>query len=79
MEEELFQNKTDGTSIWRDKNGAVRRQAFRNFDAYYSPEGKRHRVNGPALIIEDVEQYWINGTQISKEEHDRYRKLSLFW
>lgn len=36
--------------------------------------GVRHRLDGPAIIDprHDIETYWVNGKQFSKEEFDKH-------
>ena len=43
----------------------------------YTKNGLKHRANGPALSIGDSEWYYVNGSPVTREQHDTYRELNI--
>jgi hypothetical protein len=44
-------------------------------------ESIKHCSDGPAIIDDDkgIKEWWIEGKQITEEEHNKYLKNRAFW
>jgi len=52
-----------------EKNGKI---------CWYDENNKLHRLDGPAVVNSDrTEEYWINGTQLTKKNFDNYNKKEM--
>lgn len=87
IESELTKETSSFFTKWLDKDGQCRKQIFLrdnqiSFEGYYSSDGQRHRLAGPALIQGSKKEWWVEGQQIlchSQEEFEQYLKLKAFW
>ena len=49
-----------------EKNGKI---------CWYDENNRLHRLDGPAVVNSDrTEEYWINGTQLTKKNFENYNK-----
>ena len=65
---EIFYYKKD-TGIWHNPYGPA--IICKNGTKFYFIENKCHRLDGPARIwINGVEEYWVNGESLNKEEFE---------
>lgn len=60
--------------LHREGNPAIQIPGYEN---QYYEMGLKHRVDGPAIESIDGEEYWINGNQISKEQFELNKKLTI--
>jgi hypothetical protein len=76
---DLIYHREDGPAqIWYDETGKFSIHIWWN-------NGKKHRIDGPANIgyqndVIILEQYWINGEELSKQEFmilNRKRKFEI--
>jgi hypothetical protein len=45
---------------------------------WYDENNRLHRLDGPAVVNSDrTEEYWINGTQLTKKNFDNYNKKEM--
>ena len=81
MKEDLTLHQTNSHSIWRDRNGKVRKQAWEDphTEFHYDAEGHRHREDGPAVIDGDWIQWFWHGNPSSQQEVERLVRLKAFW
>jgi hypothetical protein len=72
----------------KDKAGPQYKHYFNDFIiehvakqiGWRNKDGHAHRIDGPAHIDEaGVEHYFLDGEEVSKEEHERLVKLKAFW
>jgi len=60
--------------LHREEKPAVQIPGYEN---QYYEMGQKHRMNGPAIESIDGEEYWINGNQITKEQFNLNKKLTI--
>lgn len=49
---------------------------FKTGEKHYYLHGMRHNISGPAVIYQEVKQYWLNDIQYSQEDFE-IKKLKL--
>ena len=67
---------TKPTETLTESNNVYRVQRHSNY-TIYTKNGLKHRVHGPALIIGDMEYYYVNGSIYTKEQHNTYKSVFI--
>ncbi len=57
-----------GVEIHRDNGPAY--MSYNDYCQAWFNNGKLHRLDGPAYICGDYKEWWIDGKQYTKYEHD---------
>jgi hypothetical protein len=62
---------------WIDSEGKLRKVEYENGDkVYYSPGGKLHREDGPALDYANGYKAWfLNGEELPCETQEKFERL----